>query len=146
MLVVEHEADAAVQRVGKVLVADGAELDIVGPEAELPFPESLAGYDALVVLGGSPGPEDDERAPWMPRVRALVREALDTGLPYLGICLGAQILSVEAGGTVEKVTSRCVVEFLDTVRVSCSDYAAVSSGMDTSSVWAVSSVMECSLK
>ena len=34
------------------------------------------------------------------------------------------------------VTSRCVVEFLDTVRVSWFDYAAVISGMATSlGVW-----------
>ena len=44
------------------------------------------------------------------------------------------------------VTSRCLVEFLDTVRVSLIDYAAVSSGMLTSSVSAASSAMECSLK
>ncbi|WP_344443690.1 hypothetical protein, partial [Herbiconiux moechotypicola] len=43
-----------------------------------------------------------------------------------------------------KVTSRCVVEFLDTVRVSCSDYAAVSSGIATSSGSVSSSAMECS--
>lgn len=35
-----------------------------------------------------------------------------------------------------RVTSRCVVEFLDTVRVSWFDYAAVISGMATSlGVW-----------
>ena len=44
------------------------------------------------------------------------------------------------------VTSRLLVEFLDTVRVSCSDHAAVSSGMLTSSLSASSSAMECSLK
>lgn len=44
------------------------------------------------------------------------------------------------------VTSRCVVEFLDIVRVSCVDYAALSSGMATSSSFAVRSFMECSEK
>ena len=44
------------------------------------------------------------------------------------------------------VTSRLLVEFLDTVRVSLFDYAAVSSGMLTSSVSVSRSAMECSLK
>ena len=43
------------------------------------------------------------------------------------------------------VTSRCLVEFLDTVRVSLFDYAVVSSGMLTSGS-ACRSVMECSEK
>jgi len=44
------------------------------------------------------------------------------------------------------VTSRLLVEFLDTVRVSLFDYAAVSAGMLTSSGSASSSAMECSEK
>ena len=100
VLVVEHEADTGIQRVGRALVAEGAQLDIVGPETGTPLPDDLRGYDALVVLGGSPGPEDDEVAPWMPQTRELVRQALDAQVPYLGICLGAQVLGVVAGGAV----------------------------------------------
>ena len=48
---------------------------------------------------------------------------------------------------VEMVTSRCVVENLDIVRDQlCVDYAALSSGMATSSSWVLRSFMECSLK
>jgi hypothetical protein len=46
----------------------------------------------------------------------------------------------------DRVTSRWVVEFLDTVRGQFCDYAAVSSGIVTSLVSAVSRAMECSLK
>ncbi|WP_448255457.1 DUF4440 domain-containing protein [Microbacterium aurum] len=44
------------------------------------------------------------------------------------------------------VTSRWLVEFLDTVRVSFCDYAAASSGIATSSASTCRSFMECSLK
>ncbi|MBM7465087.1 GMP synthase-like glutamine amidotransferase [Microbacterium esteraromaticum] len=100
VLVVEHEADTGIQRVGRALTAEGADLDIVGPEVGAPLPADLQGYDALVVLGGSPGPEDDDIAPWMPQTRELVRQALEAEMPYLGICLGAQVLGVVAGGAV----------------------------------------------
>lgn len=100
ILVVEHEADTGVGRVGEALLAAGAELTVVGPEAGREIPESLEGYDALIVLGGTPGPTEDDRAPWLPQARALVGEALETQAPYLGICLGAQILAVVAGGDV----------------------------------------------
>lgn len=46
----------------------------------------------------------------------------------------------------EMVTSRWLVEFLDTVRVSFCDYAAASSGIATSSASTCRSFMECSLK
>ncbi len=52
----------------------------------------------------------------------------------------------KAGGEVDVVTSRWLVEFLDTVRVSFCDYAAASSGIATSSASTCRSFMECSLK
>ena len=45
-------------------------------------------------------PDDDERAPFLPRERALVADAIDSGVPVLGICLGAQVLAHVAGGEV----------------------------------------------
>jgi len=49
-------------------------------------------------------------------------------------------------GLIVEATSRWLVEFLDTVRVSCCDYAAASSGIATSSSMVFKSFMECSEK
>jgi putative glutamine amidotransferase len=73
--------------------------------------EVLDRVDALVVAGGrdvdarrygaEPHPEADrpatDRDEWE---LALTREALDRGLPLLGICRGAQVLAVALGGTL----------------------------------------------
>ena len=58
--------------------------------------------DALIVLGGAMGAYDDDEAPWLPAVRSLLSTAIDDGVPTLGICLGAQLLAVAAGGEVIK--------------------------------------------
>jgi GMP synthase-like glutamine amidotransferase len=62
-------------------------------------PPSVEG-DALIVLGGPMGANDDGVAPWLPATRALISTAIDDGVPTLGICLGAQLLAVAAGGEV----------------------------------------------
>ena len=63
---------------------------------------ALVEGDALVVLGGPMGAHDDAAAPWLPSVRDLLASAVDDGVPTLGICLGAQLLAVACGGTVER--------------------------------------------
>lgn len=105
VLVVEHEANAGIGLVGERIVAAGVEMVVVGPEAGGEVPESAVGFDGVVVLGGTPGPTDDDDAVWLPRVRALIADCLAREVPYLGICLGGQMLAVVAGGVVGPVRS-----------------------------------------
>ena len=43
---------------------------------------------------------EDDLAPWLPAVRTLLRVAVDQAVPTLGVCLGAQLLALAAGGVV----------------------------------------------
>lgn len=65
------------------------------------LPDSLDGYDALIVMGGEMGDADTEQYPWLEGVRDRLREAYDTNLPTLGICLGGQLLASALGGEVQ---------------------------------------------
>jgi GMP synthase-like glutamine amidotransferase len=65
------------------------------------LPDDLDGYSALIVLGGAPMPNEDDRYPWLPQTRALKAQALERRIPTLGICLGGQMLAYVGGGTVE---------------------------------------------
>lgn len=65
------------------------------------LPDTLDNFDAVIFLGGGLMPDDDERAPWLTTERALARETIDRDLPALGVCLGAQLLALVAGGRVE---------------------------------------------
>lgn len=74
--------------------------------------------DGLVLLGGGFMPDDDERAPFLPRERTIVGEAVEAGVPVLGICLGAQLLALVGGGEVtassgETEKGSCRVDLLD---------------------------------
>lgn len=113
VLVVEHESNASIGLVGERIAAAGFELEIVGPEAGRDVPTSAAGFDGVVVLGGTPGPTDDAEAAWLPRVRELIAHCLDAEVPFLGICLGAELLAVVAGGTVGGVRNGAEIGLVD---------------------------------
>jgi GMP synthase-like glutamine amidotransferase len=46
------------------------------------------------------GASDDDVAPWLPAERALLVDAVERGVPVLGLCLGGQLLAVAMGGRV----------------------------------------------
>jgi GMP synthase (glutamine-hydrolysing) len=98
--VVQHEADCPPALFGGWLTDAGAELEICHAYAgeALPDPET---YDALVVLGGAMGANDDADSPWLAPVRMRIRAHAADGVPVLGICLGHQLAAVALGGVVE---------------------------------------------
>lgn len=59
---------------------------------------TLDEFDALVILGGPASAYDD--TPPIRSELALIRETLNEGKPYLGICLGAQLLARACGAAV----------------------------------------------
>jgi GMP synthase (glutamine-hydrolysing) len=98
LVVVPSETDPPA-RLGEWLRAAGLELD----ERHLGFgeqlPETLEGFDGLLVLGGPQSSMDDEAtSPELVGVRSLLRQAVDADLPTLAICLGAQLLAQVGGG------------------------------------------------
>lgn len=92
--VIEHEADCPLDRFSSWL---GVPVEIVRPYAGQPVPSSVP--SGLIVLGGEMNAYDDA-APWLPAVRDLLKVSVSSGVPTLGICLGAQLLAVACGGKV----------------------------------------------
>lgn len=59
-----------------------------------------ADYDALMVFGGVQHPDQDDEHRWIPREVGYIAEALDAGVPTIGVCLGAQLIARAAGARV----------------------------------------------
>lgn len=60
----------------------------------------LGDVAAVVTFGGTANVDQTDRFPYLAEVRDYTREALDRGVPYLGICLGSQLLARALGRPV----------------------------------------------
>ncbi len=87
-------------RVADTLRARGHMIDHVCPAFGDDLP-ALDDYAAVMVGGSEEGhvaePDDP---PWVGREIAFVRDVLARDIPFLGICMGCQILAGASGGTV----------------------------------------------
>jgi len=96
--VIQHQDDAPLDLLTTALTS--VEVDVVRADRGEALPQ-LDQIDGLIVLGGSMNAHDDENSPWLPAVRDLLGAATRAEVPTLGVCLGAQLLAVACGGTVQ---------------------------------------------
>ena len=99
ILVIEHASFEPMGLLAAWLSEAGAPVLRCMPYVGDRIPESLDGFSGLVVMGGPQSAADAEVAPWVGE-RALIAAAVADAVPFLGICLGAQLLAVSCGGSV----------------------------------------------
>jgi GMP synthase-like glutamine amidotransferase len=99
-LVVQHVAPESSFLIGDALSDAGVEVETRPVFDGAEVPRITDGLDGLVVMGGPMSAGADDGFPTRTAEIALIAEALDRGIPTLGVCLGAQLLAVAAGGAV----------------------------------------------
>ena len=98
ILIVLHQEQSTPGHVGRTLIAQGHRLDVRKPRFGDPLPETLAGHAGAVIFGGPMSANDDDD--YIRREIEWIAVALRENVPFLGICLGAQMLARQLGARV----------------------------------------------
>ena len=98
ILVVLHQAHSTPGRVGRLLRAMGYSLDARYPALGDALPATLEGYSGAVVFGGPMCANDNDD--WLKREIDWLAVPLREGKPFLGLCLGAQMMAKQLGARV----------------------------------------------
>jgi GMP synthase-like glutamine amidotransferase len=99
-LVIQHNPAEGPAAVGEALTSAGCGVSVVRADLGEEIPAGLAGYDALVVMGGAVSATSDEGYPTRRSELALVAAAVERDVPTLAVCLGSQLLAAATGGEV----------------------------------------------
>jgi len=65
----------------------------------------LDDFDILLVMGGPMDVWEEDKFPWLATEKAAIRDWVQAGRPYLGMCLGNQLLAEAMGGQVRPMTA-----------------------------------------
>jgi GMP synthase (glutamine-hydrolysing) len=98
ILVVLHQEHSTPGRVGWLLRERGYTLDVRRPRFGDPLPKTMREHAGAVVFGGPMSCNDEED--WIRAEIDWIGVPLAEGVPFLGICLGAQMMVRQLGGRV----------------------------------------------
>jgi GMP synthase (glutamine-hydrolysing) len=98
ILIVLHSETSTPGRIGHMLVQKGYRLDVRKPCLGDALPGTMAHHAGAIIFGGPMSANDSDD--WIAREIDWIGVPLKEEKPFLGVCLGAQMLSKQLGGTV----------------------------------------------
>ena len=96
VLLVQHTWEDPHGYLGTLLEHHGIDYDVVQAE-NTPLPDPTA-YAAVIALGGSQHVYADAEYPYLFQEKIWLQQVISQDIPYLGICLGGQMLADVLGG------------------------------------------------
>jgi GMP synthase (glutamine-hydrolysing) len=100
ILVIKHIAIEGPGTLGEFLQAHGFALQTVELDRGELLPRKTKDLKAVVCLGGPMNVYEEEQYPFLRDENVFIQEILKKGIPFLGICLGSQLLAKAAGAKV----------------------------------------------
>ena len=103
VLVLQHIAIEDPGYIKDLMEADGWNLVQIELDAGESIPADLSGFDAMLCMGGPMDTWMEAEYPWLIEEKRRIHEWVVTmGKPFLGFCLGCQLLGEVLGGEIVK--------------------------------------------
>lgn len=99
ILIILHHQDSTPGRLGRLLRQQGCGLDCRRPPLGQALPQTLEDYTGVIIFGGSMSVNDKDA--WLRREIDWIAVPLNEKVPFIGICLGAQMLARHLGHRVQ---------------------------------------------
>ncbi len=100
ILAIVHSQNTNTGRVGRIIKEKGYTLDIRCPRFGEELPITMEHHDGVVIFGGPMSVNDSDTLPFIQAELDWIPICLDAQKPFLGICLGAQLLARCLGASV----------------------------------------------
>ncbi len=88
------------ETIGGYFKKKGFAVKTVGLDTGGSLPDDLGDVEAVVVLGGPMNVYEEDKYPFLKDEDVFIKKVLERRIPFLGICLGAQLLAKASGARV----------------------------------------------
>ena len=86
-----------------LMLSDGFNLTTIELDQDEKIPNNLSKFDGMFCMGGPMDAWMEEKYPWLIEEKKKIKEfVVDLKKPFLGFCLGCQLLGEVVGGKVIK--------------------------------------------
>ena len=103
IIVLQHIACETPGYIKDLMINDNLDLTTIQLDEGDIIPKNLKSYDAMLCMGGPMDTWMEKEHPWLIDEKKAIKEfVVDLKKPYLGFCLGCQLLGEVVGGKVER--------------------------------------------
>ncbi len=102
ILIIKHIDIEGPGTIGTYFHKKGYTLKTIDLDKGDPLPDNFSDVEAVICLGGPMNVYEEDRYPFLVQENQFIQKVIKEGIPYLGICLGSQLLAKAAGAKVIK--------------------------------------------
>ncbi len=100
ILILKHIAIEGAGTIETFFESQGYDFSVLELYKGEKLPSDLSNLDAVIVMGGPMNVYEEDKYPFLKAENVFIQRILKEEIPYLGICLGAQLLAKAAGAKV----------------------------------------------
>ena len=106
IIVLQHIACETPGYIKDLMIKDGVEITTIQLDEGDRIPDDLSDYDGMFSMGGPMDTWMEDDYPWLIEEKKKIKQfVVDLEKPFLGFCLGCQLLGEVVGGVVVKSSS-----------------------------------------